>query len=366
MMVLLFLAAHFDNGLEIENLGIYRPLSSRNVLLSPRGHLYIAPFQAEFIQHYDADGNRLENIGRKGKGPGEFQMLRQMFYLNDRIYLFDQQFRNGRILIFSPEGAFMESIKSPSLVLNLVKTSNGWAYFETRDMYKRESKKKHDKLKLVLTDTSFENPKILFEWKKPTMKMSGFGKNNVMTNHYNPAPDYPKLLVSKDALSLFFYKPGKFEIHVINVLKGEVIRTIERDIPRTPFNQSWGEERLEKVKKAMGKRPSRGLKIKYQPDFPEFFPGILSMTMDADDHLWVTQGSAMIDPEVKPLVLDHSGRPTHSRFSRLTTGSVIGKYKEWAYITTFDRENEEAGIKKLPVAEVNAYFERQKALREQE
>ncbi len=366
MIVLLFLTAYFDNGAGFEDLEIYRPLSARSVVLSPRGHLYVAPHRAETIQHFDAEGNRLANIGRKGKGPGEFQMLTQIFFFKERLYALDRQFGNSRIHVFDADGQFQESLKAPSLMRGLVKTFGGWAYIDASDIRHREPQKKQDKFKLVITDETFENIKEVYAWEEPTMKMRMPSKNNVFVHQYNPAPDYSKLLVSKDGHKLFFYKPGKFEVHVVDVGKGKIAHTIEQDMPRTPFNKSWGEEKLEGLKKAIEERPNRGFEVKYQADFPDYFPAIGFMSMDVDGRLWITPGSSLVDKDLEPLILDHEGNPATSRFSKLSQGALIGVYDNWAYLTTFDHENEEASIQRMPISEVNSFLQERKASMQKE
>ncbi|RMF70794.1 MAG: 6-bladed beta-propeller [Alphaproteobacteria bacterium] len=77
--------------------------------LDGQGRLLVADWDAGTIYVFDADGRLVGQIGQKGEGPGEFQMIGSLIRgVNDSLYVNDWALR--RISVFDPEGAFVRSI----------------------------------------------------------------------------------------------------------------------------------------------------------------------------------------------------------------------------------------------------------------
>ncbi|SHE30469.1 6-bladed beta-propeller protein [Fodinibius roseus] len=66
---------------------------SGNVAVDSRGRVYIPDFQAKVVHAYNADGSYLDSIGREGKGPGEFQMIRTIRVADDTLHVLDYTFQ---------------------------------------------------------------------------------------------------------------------------------------------------------------------------------------------------------------------------------------------------------------------------------
>ncbi|QXD16777.1 6-bladed beta-propeller [Rhodocaloribacter litoris] len=78
-------------------------------LLDGQGRLLVADWDAGTIHVFEADGRPAGQIGQKGEGPGEFQMISSLTLgPNDSLYVHDRALR--RISVFDSEGAFVRSI----------------------------------------------------------------------------------------------------------------------------------------------------------------------------------------------------------------------------------------------------------------
>jgi hypothetical protein len=88
------------------------------VLVGPSGELLIPLPQDGQVRFYDAQGRRTAEVGRKGSGPGEFQLLGSIGWLADTTWVHDPR-NNERITLLSSEGAVLltRSVPEP-LVLN--------------------------------------------------------------------------------------------------------------------------------------------------------------------------------------------------------------------------------------------------------
>jgi hypothetical protein len=73
------------------------------------GRIVVANGGSHELRYYDSTGTFLTSAGRKGSGPGEFEMLGSLFALSgDTVAAYDGRLR--RISLFAPDGAFVRSL----------------------------------------------------------------------------------------------------------------------------------------------------------------------------------------------------------------------------------------------------------------
>jgi hypothetical protein len=94
------------------------------VATAPDGRLFIQDNSSStFLQSFDSDGRSLPDIGRRGRGPGEFEFARHVTIANDSIYVHDAVL--GRISIFDLDGRFARSVLIPAHVAEFLVTPSG-------------------------------------------------------------------------------------------------------------------------------------------------------------------------------------------------------------------------------------------------
>jgi len=79
------------------------------VLIGPDGSLYVAQPQDRRIRVYDSAGKLQRTIGRRGRGPGEFESLSAIGFVHDTLYASDSSLR--RVSLFRPGGALLRSMQ---------------------------------------------------------------------------------------------------------------------------------------------------------------------------------------------------------------------------------------------------------------
>jgi DNA-binding beta-propeller fold protein YncE len=85
-----------------------------DLAFTPEGDFYLADgYQNNRIVKFSRDGKMLFEWGKKGSGPGEFDVPHSVAYHRGRVYVADRS--NGRIQIFDGEGKFIEQWKDPAL-----------------------------------------------------------------------------------------------------------------------------------------------------------------------------------------------------------------------------------------------------------
>ena len=68
------------------------------------GNVYVLDQKANNVKKFDSSGKYLRTIGRRGRGPGEFNAPHHFTFAKDRLVIWDQE--NYRICTISPEGKF--------------------------------------------------------------------------------------------------------------------------------------------------------------------------------------------------------------------------------------------------------------------
>ncbi len=77
------------------------------IVVDEQGRVFIADNQQHSILVFDADGNFVATIGRKGQGPGEFQDINAITANSNRLYIFDDTLK--RISVFSLDSLMLSS-----------------------------------------------------------------------------------------------------------------------------------------------------------------------------------------------------------------------------------------------------------------
>jgi hypothetical protein len=85
-----------------------------SVGLSPAGELHVADQFASEIRVFSMDGAFVRRIGRQGHGPGEFQSLYSVAWVDSTLLVLD--LGNGRIAEIAPDGAWMGQRPAPGRI----------------------------------------------------------------------------------------------------------------------------------------------------------------------------------------------------------------------------------------------------------
>jgi hypothetical protein len=89
----------------------------RGLVVDARGRILVLDFATQDIRIFDSAGRHVRTAGRPGSGPGEFLSANGLALAPDGAFWIND-FRNGRLTVLDPEGAY----RSSHLVPNL-----GWA-----------------------------------------------------------------------------------------------------------------------------------------------------------------------------------------------------------------------------------------------
>jgi hypothetical protein len=220
----------------------------RDIQVDDMGNIYVLDVRSCRIQKYDKDGRYLQTIGRRGQGPGEFEMPSKVFVYEKTksIYVSDM----WRIKVFDKSARFSKDVilKTFPADYSIDDEGNIWAVF-TR--HEEEGKFKSFEKVNLNGDTLLNIARFPYDlYTKPTSETTAV---SVVTGFEH------NLLFSKiDEYSYVYGFSGKYELVVINK-EGELLFKIRKDEPIHSFKAE------EKSRRTAGILPD------YKPFFYSIF-----------------------------------------------------------------------------------------------
>lgn len=88
-----------------------------DVAFGPDSTIYVLDGMNAEVRVFDLDGRHLRTFGRKGQGPGEFQLPNRLTVSSHHVTVSDPP--QGRIVWFTPGGEHLETSRSPGAELGL-------------------------------------------------------------------------------------------------------------------------------------------------------------------------------------------------------------------------------------------------------
>ena len=345
MLILMFCLSMLDAEWRTTDTGVFQPLKVSEVVVRPDGAFYVRNFNDSQIRLFGADGELVKTIGRKGKGPGEFTYPSNIFYDNGRLYVFD--ILTVKINAFDKEGEFIEAVTAPNRGLDLHYTPNGWIFGNWNEFGLQ------DKSELAWADLNFENQETLMK-----MEDGGFSQGSRVVSdgsttvaEYAPIDNQPMVRVSPDGSRIYLTSIESFKITVFDSKTRKVVNTIQRDEPRIPFDEDWAEE---KYKEMMEGRRNRD-QVKFKKLFPEYFPPFRNLIVSYDGTLIVDRWRGRPDDNHYPLALTPEGKEIQMKHKYETYQRIAGVQGDAAYVLIFNTDDEEAGVARCSLKEVDEF-----------
>ena len=346
LVLLLTLLLEGDAGSQplISDTEIFQAIDVREAAVHPNGTLYLLNFDQAQIQVYGPDGKRTKNIGRKGKGPGEFTYPTFFALRGDRLYVEDML--SNAISVFDLQGTFLTSYKVPYRQCTLQRSNGGWLYFELPGGMEGGPSKLFWAVD-NLTQPKEIKPIAHTGWRQGTWVMSG---ENGVNATFSPLDAQAKIEVSPDGKRLFYLDPTLFKIDVFDGQTGKALYQISRNDKTLPFDTEWADEKYtEQTKDSQ----NNGTKVTFKKLYPEKFPAIRELRFDPQGNLMIDRWRGRPDEKHYPLCLTPEGKEIPATYDWEVLRRYIGRVKDTAYVITF--EGEELGITTVPVNELNTF-----------
>jgi len=186
-----------------------------------RGNVYVCDSRACSIFKFDAAGKYLKSIGRKGQGPGEFNMPYRIVVTADRLFVYDLM--NRRLCVLTPEGEFIKSIPivtgegRPDGMKSL---PNGDIVMGWETIHYGDQEKPQDyEVRIYTPDlTLLKSLTKHAIWRNKYMHIEGFGRTTNIIQPFSPLVSWD---VAADGKVIVGFGK-KYEIEVHDPAKGKV------------------------------------------------------------------------------------------------------------------------------------------------
>jgi hypothetical protein len=191
------------------------------------GNVYVNDWDKKCIRKFDPEGKYLLTIGGPGQGPGEFRNVwHPRFDKDGNLYVSDIV-GNRRITRFDRDGTFLEMIRVPIRLSDILINSQGF-YIGYQTTMNDDSAT----TVLGLFDPEFQLLKELHKTTREFTTSSGRGQDSrarFLANLLDDEAFTPNTtFILADDDSVYFGYPEKYEIKIFS-LKGKLVRLIKRD-----------------------------------------------------------------------------------------------------------------------------------------
>lgn len=190
-----------------------------DIACDKKGNIYISDYKACNIKKFDSSGNFIKVIGRKGQGPGEFNMPFWLTATDNRLFVWDMM--NMRLCALSLEGEFIRSITfqiSEGRPQKLRSLPDGNVVVEMEKIYFGEADKPQD-CTIEIYSPDLEHKKTVYSqqvWRNKYMRVE-----SMFTNI--PQPFSPRVYwdVTPDGKIVIGYSKD-YEIEIYDIIKGKL------------------------------------------------------------------------------------------------------------------------------------------------
>ena len=253
-----------------------------DITCDSEGNVYVLDQKANNVKIFNSSGKYLRTIGRRGRGPGEFNAPHRFTFAKDRLVIWDQE--NYRICTISPEGEFLKSIKSSIM--------EAWPY-------KLRSLPNGDiiieRLKLSFTDKPHDFSIEIFS---PDLKLKKvFYLNKVWPYKYSktanktlPAPFYFYIywdITLDGKIVMGFSEKNEIEYHDPF---GGILSSFSHPYEPVKLNEQDKKEFLDGITYVIdGRRAPYPDVYKKNTEFPKFKPAFFNILVDSQDNILVSR-----------------------------------------------------------------------------
>lgn len=345
-MSLLILMVFCTNGIvEYTDTQSFQPLMKEEVRVDSSGAVYVLSFSESLISIYAPDGTLTTRIGGKGNGPGELTYPVDFWVVDGHIFVFDIQ--NTMVSQFDTQGEFINRWSAPARNVKLVKIEGGWFYGDW-GMF-ATSKLKKD---IVWSDDTFSESIVVCQVDDLgfTAGLRTYSTDTENKGIYSPFDNRPLLVASWDQSRVYLTNTQSFRIRILDAETKSVSGEITKSVSKLPFDEEWAETKFINTTEA-----SMRNSFSWTKNYPKYFPPIRSLNLSADGHLVINRWRGDPDNQNYFMTLTPTGEEVERDWDMNYLNRLVGRYKSWVYITTWDDQKQEAGVIRLPSKDAESF-----------
>ncbi len=298
-----------------------------------QGNFYIGDVERAQINKYDPQGNFLFTIGRRGQGPGEFQVISKIgFDEKENLYVFDV--KSQKISLFNPAGELIKEIKIFQFLEELTLNPHGYHLARKVDNIKLKASKKWD-YTYGFFDQNFN---FLHEiLRLPQEVTPASTPYHLMADTLSKIAFQPQVSYDFDQEgNLYFGYPQTYEIKKYSP-QGELIQIIQRRYqPQKVTNRDKKYfQQIQTARMSNKFPPNQASKIFKLVKFPQFKPAYESFKVMDNGWLFVIVSSGPSEEKIIDL-FDKEGIYIGQFKSKIPTEGLMFKGAKAYAVATID------------------------------
>lgn len=262
----------------------------RGLLVDQKGNIWVLEASTQEIRIFDPTGRHLRNVGRKGKGPGEFVYADGMALAPDGlVWVHDPQ--NVRFSIFDQEGKFVRQQLAPASGYGFVWAGGIDSRYRIWDQIYTEDPKDPLATRMRRASSDWTRVDTLT---LPGCRVPGEKPGDAVFRHpggTTSVPFYPGSVSAVDyTTGSYWCAPSGAEYRVLKLglERRDTLVRINGNAARVPVTSSERDSAINYVKERMkrrGEAPQDWSRI------PRYKPMLLSAFVADDGRLWVRRSS---------------------------------------------------------------------------
>lgn len=332
-----------QSPISLEDLELFKPLKQEQVAMTADGGIFLLDTEENVVRTYKADGTPGATFGGKGEGPGEFTSPMGLHIVNGFVGVEDFEY----ISLFEHDGTFLG--RNPASWGKRVITQKGVIHTDTPFARGLTDDIPPAHIYGYSHELKEEEKVTLGTWNRPdknfrTWAIMSEGKIQL---HYNPTPDDQYMEVNGDGSRVFLYTTNATEILVFDGATHKALPSISLPQPKM-IKEAWSDQHVEARKEKMLSNP-RVKEVKVH--LSERFPAMRYMNY-IDDTLYVVLWGENPDKVYPVLAFSDDGKKVEPKYSAQAVKQIVGLYQDTAWVVTWDKDEEMAGIERLPLSEV--------------
>lgn len=236
-------------------------LGVSGIQVDSQGNIFISDGEARQVKVFDKDGHLIRSFGRKGQGPGEFQVIHDIVLTPDEtIMILDRG--NLRLSFFSPEGKLLKDVSLSRIpdVFRIYPDSEG--NYTARFRFRRPNtiyqiKKLDENLEELSLVAELEHPRRsgVIEIYDPQLRVVIMNNGNIVWGNWHQY----KLMISDRT--------------------GKKVREIRKEYDPVKITD---EDREKMTKELFANLPLRS-----KVEFPDYYPAFQGLSCDEQGRIFV-------------------------------------------------------------------------------
>ncbi|MCP2520363.1 6-bladed beta-propeller [Candidatus Aminicenantes bacterium AC-335-K20] len=293
-----------------------------------KGNIYILDSANSRIQKFNKDGKFIQSVGKKGQGPGEFQLLSHFFLVDEDENIFIYDFSARKLHRFDSKGKFVKLYHFPFRCESFAITSEG--NFLTNDkIFSPEGGVEAVNLinsegNILKTIATF--PNIMAE-----------GRLKQKARFFAVIPEL-YLYPLKQNSAVFGYS-AEYKIYKVDS-KGNIIAIIEKDEPRRRVSRKEKNHVIKNLIKVYGRGNKRNEQdIRKRTFFSTYKPFFDKILADEDGCIFVRRYRIWSIKD-KDIIYDFFDEKGKFLYELRTTKDALVIKNGYLYTSEYDRKEE--------------------------